>query len=119
MRRIACCLMIAWCTLCQTGQAQERTRVAVTIDDLPAAGSPVPGWSEARILSTLASVLHAHHVPEAVGFFTGGNMDTAPDTRAALEAWLLGGFLLGNHTYSHASANAVDARTFERDIARN
>lgn len=93
--------------------------MAVTIDDLPAAGSPVPAWSEARVLETIASALRAHHVPRVVGFFSGGNTDGAPATRAALEAWLASGFLLGNHTFSHLSASAVSAKTFEADVARD
>ncbi len=99
--------------------APQHVRMAITVDDLPAAGSPVPGWSKARILNTIAAVLHQHGVHEVVGFFNGANMDDEPATEAAIHAWLQRGFLLGNHTFSHVSADAVDAGAFERDIARD
>lgn len=93
--------------------------MAITVDDLPAAGSPVPGWSKSRILNMIADTLQQHRVPDPVGFFNGANMDEDPATRSAVEAWLGRGFSLGNHTFSHVSADAVAARAFERDIERD
>jgi peptidoglycan/xylan/chitin deacetylase (PgdA/CDA1 family) len=91
-------------------------RLAVTVDDLPAVVDANADWSRSRILNQITSVLRAHRVPEPVGFINGANMDADPVTRAALEAWLGAGFVLGNHTFLHLSADQVGAAVFERDI---
>ncbi|MDB4986434.1 MAG: uncharacterized protein JWN04_1612 [Myxococcaceae bacterium] len=125
-QRTRWCLFVA-CVLSLHGQVvhgqasnhKPHVRMAITIDDLPAAGSPVPGWSKSRILNTIADTLRQHQVPQPVGFFNGANMDDEPATKEAVEAWLRGGFLLGNHTFSHVSAAAAGAAAFEHDIARD
>jgi peptidoglycan/xylan/chitin deacetylase (PgdA/CDA1 family) len=94
-------------------------QLAVTVDDLPAVGAGTPAWSKAQVLRAIIGTLVLHHVPEPVGFFNGSNMDDDPRTEAALRDWIEAGFLIGNHTFSHESADEVPPAAFERDIERD
>jgi peptidoglycan/xylan/chitin deacetylase (PgdA/CDA1 family) len=94
-------------------------RLAVTIDDLPQSGESVSDWPKARILDALSEALHAQGVPSPVGFFVGGNLDDAPETRAALVRWVARGFRLANHTYLHSDANVLSVSDFLADVARD
>jgi peptidoglycan/xylan/chitin deacetylase (PgdA/CDA1 family) len=94
-------------------------QLAVTVDDLPAVGAATAEWKKARVLGAILAALVQHHVPETVGFFNGSNMDDDPETVTALESWVKAGFLIGNHTFSHESADEVPSQTFERDIERD
>lgn len=94
-------------------------QLAVTVDDLPAVGAATPAWTKAQVLRAILGALVLHHVPEPVGFFNGSNMDDDPQTVVALQDWLKAGFLLGNHTFSHESADQVAPAAFAQDIERD
>lgn len=92
-------------------------RVAVTVDDLPGSRA-YPGWPKSRIVETIVRALLAHRVPVPVGF-VNGIYGEDPDAQQALRSWLEAGLPVGNHSYSHLSANAQDAAAFGADVARN
>lgn len=101
------------------GAASAPIRVAVTFDDLPWSGETLPEWPADRLVTALAATLARHHVPEAVGFFTGGNLDGRASTVTALQAWCAAGHLLANHSFAHVGADLVDADSFLADVAHN
>lgn len=103
----------------RAGSEPTAIRVAITFDDLPLSGETLPEWPAARVVSTLAETLARHGVPEAVGFFTGSNLDGRAATLTALRAWCDAGHLLANHSFSHVGADVYDARAFLADAAQN
>src|ERR1035437_3373383 len=71
--------------------------VALTFDDLPAAGSLPQGQSRAQILTTLAAELKANHLTGVYGFVNAVNMENYPDAQKALRIWVDAGMKIGNH----------------------
>jgi peptidoglycan/xylan/chitin deacetylase (PgdA/CDA1 family) len=95
-------------------------RVALTFDDLPGItqvnDQPFVDAFNAKLLAGLRQ----NNVP-AIGFVVESKLEregVPKDQLAILHAWLDAGFLLGNHTYSHDSPNALGAEGYEADIAR-
>jgi peptidoglycan/xylan/chitin deacetylase (PgdA/CDA1 family) len=106
-------------------QASEARTVAVTVDDLPGA---VPGTGQSqgdlqefqKINRAIPQILKAHHAP-AVGFVNEWKLQVSGerDARVALlQGWLDAGLTLGNHTYSHASFNAIPLAQYEDETIR-
>jgi len=96
--------------------------VAVTFDDLPAtAGERISAGNIYGIDLAIVRTLKARGIP-AVGFVNeigledNGQVD--PGRVAALSLWLSGDLELGNHTYSHLSANRVPREDYFVDIMR-
>jgi peptidoglycan/xylan/chitin deacetylase (PgdA/CDA1 family) len=109
-------------------QAAPRDRaVAITIDDLPAAGAKNPDEDPAlttdvirEINTSMLAALGAHHVP-ATAFVNERGIAAYPDAlarRRILAQWTAAGMDLGNHTYSHADVDGVSLEEFEREIER-
>jgi peptidoglycan/xylan/chitin deacetylase (PgdA/CDA1 family) len=99
----------------------ERT-VSITFDDLPFASAPAEdGEQLGRMTTRLLQSLQADGVP-AVGFvneaklYPEGTLD--PARVDLLRHWLMAGFELGNHTYSHPSLNRVPLDVFQADLLR-
>ena len=99
--------------------------VAVTVDDLPGA---VPGTGQSqgnlkdfqKIDRAIPQILKAHHAP-AIGFVNEWKLQVAGerDARVALlQEWLDAGLMLGNHTYSHPSFNAIPLAQYEDETIR-
>ncbi len=92
--------------------------IAITLDDLPLVGST--GHNEAalkrehdrffRILDTLVE----NKVP-ATGFVIAGSIGKGQ--WAFLEAFHDAGFIIGNHTYSHANLNSMSAEKYIENVA--
>jgi len=85
--------------------------VAVTFDDLPVtAGERGAPAGVLAVNRAIVSTLSKRHIP-AVAFVNEIGLETEgvadPARVAALSAWLDAGLELGNHTYSHPSANRV------------
>ncbi len=91
--------------------------VALTFDDLPAAGGLSPDDTRLRIASTLAAELKARHIERVYGFVTADDLQDDPDSQQALRAWVDAGMNIGNHTWSHPSLNSQTAARFERQVA--
>ncbi len=95
-------------------------RVAVTIDDGPVVGEMKDLANFQRISAGLIGSLQAEKVPATI--FINERQLNVPGQRdarvAALESWLDAGFDLGNHTYSHPSANSVPLWQFGDDVVK-
>ena len=95
-------------------------RVAITIDDGPVVGEMKDLANFQRISAGLIGSLQAEKVPATI--FINERQLNVPGQRdarvAALEAWLDAGFDLGNHTYSHPSANSVPSWQFGDDVVK-
>jgi len=94
-------------------------KIALTFDDLPALtilpDQPYVDYLNATILRKL----RRHHL-RAIGFVNQGKVEELVRDRqvANLERWLKAGMDLGNHTFSHESANAIGATAYIADIVR-
>ncbi|XXF78906.1 polysaccharide deacetylase family protein [Myxococcaceae bacterium GXIMD 01537] len=99
--------------------AKPPLEVALTFDDLPSHGPQVPGASRAAVIESINATLRKHGLPPVVGFVNGQKVAERPEERALLQAWLAGGNLLGNHTFSHADLGKVGLAAYLQDIDRN
>ncbi len=93
--------------------------VALTFDDLPAAGSLPPDTNRTKILTALAADLKANHLEGTYGFVNAVKLENDPDAQQALRVWLDAGMNIGSHTWSHLSLTANSAGDFEQEIAKN
>ena len=96
----------------------KTTDIALTFDDLPALtllkSQAYVDYANAMILRGLKR----HHFP-AIGFVNEGKLDELERSGqiANLRKWRDAGMDLGNHTFSHESANRIGAQAFIDDIA--
>lgn len=101
-------------------QTPPARRVAVTIDDGPVVGEMTDLGNFQRITNGLVGAFQVERVP--VTMFINERQLNVPgqrDARAAVvEQWLDAGFDLGNHTYSHRSANSAPLDEFLDDIVK-
>lgn len=93
--------------------------VALTFDDLPAAGKLPPGMSRVEQTTRLVSELKVNRLEGTYGFVNGVKMQTNLDADPALHIWLDSGMNIGSHTWSHMSLTSSTADAFEHDIAQN
>lgn len=93
--------------------------VALTFDDLPAAGGLSSNETRVGILTQLAGELKAAHLKGTYGFVTGNDLPGDPDSQQALRVWVETGMNIGNHTWSHPSLTTSTPAAFEQDIALN
>jgi peptidoglycan/xylan/chitin deacetylase (PgdA/CDA1 family) len=91
--------------------------VALTFDDLPAAGSLPTGQNRTKIATALAAELKTSHLEGTYGFVNAVKLENDPDAQQALRIWVDAGMNIGNHTWSHQSLNDNTAEAFEREIA--
>lgn len=93
--------------------------IAITFDDLPVHG-PIPaGETPLDVARRMTEALRASGVGTAYAFVNGRWTETDPATIEALKVWRRAGVPLGNHSWSHADANALDPAAYEEEIARN
>ncbi|AHE67529.1 putative xylanase/chitin deacetylase [Legionella oakridgensis ATCC 33761 = DSM 21215] len=93
--------------------------IAITIDDLPFVGTThnKPGnlqREQERFMKIMQSLID-HQVP-ATGFVVGGTIEQGQ--WQLLEDFKKAGFVIGNHTYSHANLNRTNPKQYINDIAR-
>lgn len=93
--------------------------VALTFDDLPAAGGLPAGDTRTAIASRLAGELRANHLKGVYGFVTASDLVNDADSQQALRVWVDAGMKIGSHTWSHPSLDNVTAAAYEREIALN
>ena len=93
--------------------------VALTFDDLPAAGSLPPERNRTRIASELVAELLANRLAGTYGFVNAVKLENDPDAQQALKTWLDAGMNIGSHTWSHMSLTDNTAEAFENDMAQN
>jgi peptidoglycan/xylan/chitin deacetylase (PgdA/CDA1 family) len=87
--------------------------VALTFDDLPAAGSLPPGENRTKILTRLTDTLKEENLVGTYGFVND------VDAQQALRVWVDAGMNVGSHTWSHLSLSDNSAEKFENEIALN
>jgi peptidoglycan-N-acetylglucosamine deacetylase len=93
--------------------------VALTFDDLPAAGSLPAGLTRTKIATDLAATLNANHLTGTYGFVNAVRMQNNPDAQQALHAWIDAGMNIGSHTWAHPSLTATSAEAFNQQITQN
>lgn len=95
-------------------------RVSITIDDGPVVGANDDLGGFQRITNGLVGSFQIEKVP--VTIFINERQLNVPgqrDARAAVvEQWLDAGFDVGNHLYSHKSANSVPVDQFQDEIVK-
>ena len=92
-------------------------QVALTFDDMPAAGELSPGETRAAIATRLANELRANHIKGVYGFVNAVGLDQDPDMQQALGIWVAKGMRIGNHTWSHPELSSDSASGYEQEIA--
>jgi len=93
--------------------------VALTFDDLPAAGILPAADKRSRIATAIARELKANHLEGTYGFVNASKMENDPDAQQAMHIWLDAGMNVGSHTWSHMSLTQNTAAAFEEDVAKN
>lgn len=93
--------------------------VALTFDDLPAAGGLRKGESRVAILTALSTELRSAHMKHVYGFVNAVDLPGDSDCQHALELWLKAGMRIGNHTWSHPALDDVTAEAYTHNIALN
>lgn len=94
--------------------------IAITIDDLPFVGScngdlKKLGREHDRFMKILQA-LNDNHVP-ATGFVIANSIE--PGQWALLEEFKNDGYIIGNHTYSHANLNTMSADKYIAEIEKS
>jgi len=102
--------------------AQTSTRtIAVTIDDLPVVSTRRDMKNRQQITRNLLAHIKRAKVP-AIGFVNENKLydgDKRDETQIdLLRMWLDAGLEVGNHTFSHRSADAIDVKAYTDDILR-
>ncbi|MGN6819844.1 MAG: polysaccharide deacetylase family protein [Sphingomonas sp.] len=110
-------MLLGW-TMAASASGREG-KVALTFDDLPGLTIATDQAYVDRFNIALLGGLRRHRFP-ATGFVNAGKLDELERDRqiADLQGWLDGRMVLGNHTYSHDSPNAIGASAYIADIAR-
>ncbi len=93
--------------------------IALTFDDLPAAGSLPPGMNRTQIATKLAAELNANHLDGTYGLVNAVKLENDPDAQQALHIWVDAGMNIGSHTWSHPSLNVSTVESFQDEIAKN
>lgn len=99
--------------------------VALTFDDLPAAGTLPADETRAEIAGKLTDELRDSHMAGTYGFVNAKKLEDNPDAQKALHIWVDAGMNIGSHTWSHPALTSVQAfkplpvEEYIADIARN
>jgi peptidoglycan-N-acetylglucosamine deacetylase len=93
--------------------------VALTFDDLPAAGTLPVVMTRTMIADNLSSVLKVNGLEGTYGFVNAVKLQNDPDAQRALKAWVGAGMNVGSHTWSHISLTSNTAEAFETEVALN
>lgn len=109
-------LVVALWVMGQAGWvgADDRVRLAVTLDDLPFVGPTAPGEGRTAAVDRILAAAAVREVPLA-GFVTCRNEAGEP---GALARWVDAGVTLGNHSWSHRSLDDLGLEAWRADIAR-
>lgn len=117
-----CCLLLLllFVPIPTFSQVSQRT-VAVTIDDLPVVTTRADLKRRQEITRNLLGHIKKAKVP-AIGFVNENKLysgETRDEKKIdLLRMWLDAGLELGNHTYSHRSADAISVKEYTDDILR-
>jgi peptidoglycan/xylan/chitin deacetylase (PgdA/CDA1 family) len=95
--------------------AAERSKVALTFDDMPAHGAMAPGRTRSQMTKEIVAALRAGRAT-AFGFVNAKTIEGA-DTEDVLRVWREAGLPLGNHAFSHMDLHQNTAEAFLADVA--
>lgn len=113
-------ILICLLSLSIFAQRVERT-IAVTIDDLPVVVTQSDAKKREAITKKLLAHIKKAKVP-AIGFVNENKLYTDgkrnDEQVELLKMWLDAGLELGNHTYSHRSADSISVEEYTQDIIR-
>jgi peptidoglycan/xylan/chitin deacetylase (PgdA/CDA1 family) len=93
--------------------------VALTFDDVPAAGGLHVDETRVGIIARLIQELHANHLKGVYGFVNGTGINDDPDLQQALHLWVAAGMNIGNHTFDHPALDDTTAEAYIHDIVIN
>ena len=118
-------LLVVFSIVCRFAQAQDKIadkEIAVTFDDLPLNIARLVSDGEMdSIVSRLVKNVANEQIP-VVAFVNENKLEVnhVRDSArvATLKRWLDSGVELGNHTYSHKSANVTPFNEYEEDILK-
>ena len=100
----------------------NRTKIAVTVDDLPFARISRLSQERVDICTKQLMLMFQRFKIPVVGFVNQSQVEVDGKIDlgrlAVIRHWVLAGLELGNHTYSHPSANQVSAEHFIDDIIK-
>ena len=99
--------------------AGEPIPMAITIDDIPAAGDSHPQTSWKESAKVAIETLKKHKAGGVYGFTNGILAENMQERIDIMKMWRDAGFLFGNHTYSHKDLTAVTPEAFIADIEKN
>jgi peptidoglycan/xylan/chitin deacetylase (PgdA/CDA1 family) len=91
--------------------------VALTFDDVPAAGGLHVNDTRVEIITRLIDELHADHLKGIYGFVNAIDISDDPDLQQALHLWLAAGMNIGNHTFDHPALDDTTAEAYIHNIA--
>jgi peptidoglycan/xylan/chitin deacetylase (PgdA/CDA1 family) len=115
------CLPILVSSAVWSAAGQQRTEVAITVDDLPVHGDLPSNTTRAEIAKKMIEAFKAKGVPGVYGFVNAKNIGANGDVEkdSVLKIWADSGFPLGNHTFSHIDLNTSSVQEFENEIVAN
>jgi peptidoglycan/xylan/chitin deacetylase (PgdA/CDA1 family) len=94
-----------------------RPEIAITIDDLPVHSPYPPGVTALEVNREMIGALRHANVP--VTAFVNAKDVTDEGTNEALLDWRSAGFVLGNHTWSHAHLEELTIPEFEDELEKD
>ena len=110
--RITCSFLVV--LIGAVASLAQQHSVALTFDDLPAAGIVNP--AEARAINTAIINALDRHRASAIGFVIGQRVQELGNGQELIGQWVKHGYDLGNHTFSHGISDNLTATEFESDI---
>ncbi|MEM7656733.1 MAG: polysaccharide deacetylase family protein [Bacteroidota bacterium] len=113
-------LLLVLCCCCSLPLFAQKS-ICITIDDLPFISQKrETEWIEKQTHKLLLT-LQEFGVP-AIGFVNERKLENKgeilPERVALLEAWLMAGMELGNHTYSHPDYHRISFEEFKADLRK-
>jgi peptidoglycan/xylan/chitin deacetylase (PgdA/CDA1 family) len=118
-------ILVVFSAACWFAQAQDKTagkEIAVTFDDLPLNIAHLVSDDKMDVIvNRLVKNIANEHIP-VVAFVNENKLEVNGVRDSVrvniLKRWLDAGVELGNHTYSHKSANACSAEEYENEIVK-
>lgn len=114
-------LTLLLCLIFSVSHAQNKT-ICITVDDLPTVtyGIDEPEFAK-QLTEDLINTFDQYDIP-AIGYvnevklYQDGELDSSQVD--LLEMWLINGYELGNHTYSHPNFHEVSFDEFSQDVLK-